>query len=61
MTMKDYAELLKGVMKMQIGYKEEELRNANYDREDYLEGIIAGLYIAIEKIDASMFLAEKYS
>lgn len=61
MTMKDYAELLKGVMQMQIGYKEEELQNASHDREDYLEGIIAGLYIAIEKIDASMFLAEKYS
>ena len=61
MTMKDYAELLKGVLKMQIGYKEEELQNAMLEREDYLEGIIAGLYIAIEKIDASMFLAEKYS
>lgn len=61
MTMKDYAELLKGVLKMQIGYKEEELQNASIEREDYLEGIIAGLYIAIEKIDASMFLAEKYS
>lgn len=61
MTMKDYAELLKGVLKMQIGYKEEELQECSAMKEDYLSGIIAGLYIAMEKIDASMFLAEKYS
>ena len=61
MTMKDYAELLKGVIKMQIGYKEEELQECNAMREDYLNGVISGLYIALEKIDASMFLAEKYS
>ena len=61
MTMKDYAELLKGVIKMQIGYKEEELQECSVMKEDYLNGVIAGLYIAMEKIDASMFLAEKYS
>lgn len=61
MTMKDYAELLKGVIKMQIGYKEEELQECSTMKEDYLNGVIAGLYIAMEKIDASMFIVEKYS
>lgn len=61
MTIKEYAELLKAVIKMQIGYKEEELRECSALREDYMEGVIQGLYIAMEKIEASMFLAEKYS
>ena len=61
MTMKEYAELLKAVIKMQIGYKEEELQECSALKEDYMEGVIQGLYIAMEKIEASMFLAEKYS
>lgn len=61
MTIKDYAEVLKYAIKLQIDYKEEALQECNAMNEDYVEGIIAGLQIALEKIDASMFLAEKYS
>lgn len=61
MSIKDYAEVLKYAIKLQIDYKEEELQECSVMREDYLNGIITGLNIALEKIDASMFLAEKYS
>ena len=61
MSIKDYAEVLRMAIKMQIGYKEEALQECNAMNEDYVSGIITGLQIAIEKIDASMFLAEKYS
>jgi hypothetical protein len=46
---------------MQIGYEREELENNPNANEDFRYGIITGLDIAMEKIDASMFLAEKYS
>lgn len=58
MTIKDYAEVLKFAIKMQINYKEEALQECNAMNEDYVEGIIMGLHIALEKIEASMFLAE---
>jgi hypothetical protein len=60
MTIKEYADVLRFAIKMQIGYKEEALQECNAMNEDYVEGIITGLQIALEKIDASMFLAEKY-
>lgn len=60
MSIKEYADVLRMVIKMQIGYKEEALQECNAMNEDYVEGIITGLQIALEKIDASMFLAEKY-
>ena len=60
MTIKDYADVLRFAIKMQISYKEEALQNCNAMNEDYVEGIITGLQIALDKIDASMFLAEKY-
>lgn len=59
MTIKDYAEVLKYAIKLQIGYKEEELQECSAIKEDYLNGVISGLHIALEKIDASMFLAER--
>ena len=61
MTIKDYAEVLKYAIKLQIDYKEEALQDCNAMNEDYISGIIMGLQIALEKIDVSMFLAEKYS
>lgn len=61
MSIKDYADILKYAIKIQIGYKEEALQECNAMNEDYVSGIITGLNIALEKIDASMFLAEKYS
>lgn len=61
MTIKDYADVLRFAIKLQIDYKEEALRECDARNEDYVQGIITGLNIALEKIDASMFLAEKYS
>lgn len=61
MSIKEYADVLRLAIKMQIDYKEEALQECNAMNEDYVEGIITGLQIAMEKIDASMFLAEKYS
>lgn len=58
MGIKEYADVLKLAIKMQIGYVEEELERPLAD-ENYLSGVIAGLQIALSKIDASMFLAEK--
>lgn len=59
MSIKDYADVLRFAIKMQIGYEEEALQDCNPMREDYISGIITGLQIALDKIDASMFLAEK--
>lgn len=54
-TAKEYAEILKGVLKMQIGYIQE---NPRYDESEYLQGQEIGLRIALEKIEASSFLFE---
>ena len=54
-TAKEYAEILKAVLKMQIGYIQE---NPRYDGNEYLQGQEEGLRIALEKIDASQFLME---
>lgn len=64
MTIKDYADVLRLAIKMQIGYIEEDGRNgrcATEYFEGYNDGIIRGLEMALEKIDASGFLMEKYS
>ena len=61
MSIKEYADVLRLAIKMQIGYEREELENNPNANEDFRYGIITGLDIALEKIDASMFLAEKYS
>ena len=55
-TAKEYAEILKSVIKMQIGYITE---NPNYDESDYLQGQEQGLMIALDKIEASSFLLEE--
>lgn len=59
MTVKDYAEILKWAIKTQIGYKEETLAECDAMNEDYVSGIITGLHIALDKIEASMFLAKE--
>lgn len=56
MTIKNYADILKLVINMQIDYAKEALDKPNAN-EDYLGGVINGLETALEKIDASMFLA----
>lgn len=59
MDIKNYAEILKFAIKMQIDYQEEEFSRArSFEDEKYIDGVIMGLRIALEKIDASMFLAE---
>lgn len=60
MTIKDYAEVLKFAIKMQIEYEKEALENPrlDYEREMHIGGVISGLQIALEKIDASKFLME---
>ena len=54
-TAKEYAEILKSVLKMQISYITE---NPNYEMSDNLQGQEQGLLIALEKIEASSFLTE---
>lgn len=58
MDIKTYAGILKFAIMTQIDYQKEEIQNP-YANEDYHSGVITGLQIALEKIDASMFLAEK--
>lgn len=57
MTKRDYADVLKMAMQMQIDYVMEDMEKP-YADEDYLNGVIMGLRIAIEKIEASKFLTE---
>lgn len=60
MGIKEYADIMRFVFKSQIELAKEELENPrlDYEKENYLSGVITGLQIALEKIDASMFLAE---
>lgn len=64
MTIKEYADILKWAIQNQITYIEEEEANGIFASE-YTEGkyrgMVMGLELALEKIDKSMFLAEKYS
>ncbi len=62
MTIKSYADILKWAMRTQIEYVQEEANSGlcnTIEEARYYEGIKRGLEIALEKIDASMFLAEK--
>lgn len=54
-TVKEYAEILKSVLRMQINYITE---NPNYEMSDDLQGQERGLLIALEKIEDSNFLLE---
>ena len=58
MTIKSYAEVLKWAINTQIEYQKEEIQQP-YADESFHDGVIAGLRIALEKIDASMFLARE--
>jgi hypothetical protein len=58
MTIKNYADILRLALKMQIDYQKEEIEKP-YADENYHSGVITGLRIALDKIDASMFLAEE--
>ena len=58
MTIENYADILNFAIKMQIEYEKERLENPRltYEKEMYVGGIIMGLEIALEKIEASNFL-----
>lgn len=60
MTIKEYAAVLKWAIQNQVDYQMEEMQKPWAD-ERFRDGVIVGLNIALEKIEASMFLAEKYS
>lgn len=59
MSIKDYAEVLKFAIQLQVDEVKKELSEEIIIDESYLQGIKQGLEIALQKIDASMFLAEK--
>ena len=60
MNKRDYADILRFAIKMQIGYVEEDMEKAGiYVDERYYDGIITGLRMALDKIDASEFLMDK--
>jgi hypothetical protein len=61
MDIKAYMEIMKWVMTEQIECAKEEANGtfATEYMEGYYAGIVRGLEIAIEKIDASAFLAKK--
>lgn len=58
MDIKSYADILKYAIQLQIEYVKEEMEKP-FANEERLDGVISGLRIAMDKIDASMFLAEK--
>ena len=61
MDKQEYAEVLKSVLQMQKYEVNDEIRSRLYNgcNVDFLEGVVRGLEIAIEKIEASEFLTEK--
>lgn len=62
MTIKSYADVLKWAIRSQIDYVVDEANSGfckTVEEAQYYEGIKRGLEIALEKIDASMFLAER--
>lgn len=54
-TAKEYAQVLKDILKMQIDYI---VNDNNYESNRYLEGQEIGLRIALQKIKESEFLFE---
>lgn len=54
-TSKEYSEILRSVLAMTI---KEIFDNPRYEESDYLQGQVAGLYTAIDKIDKSQFMTE---
>lgn len=57
MNIKEYADVLRYVLKVAIDNQMEAMELPHAD-ERFHDGVICGLQIALGKIDASMFLAE---
>ena len=58
MELSSYMDILKFAINGQIKYVEEEM-DAPFANIEYLDGVRRGLEIALDKIEASRFLAEK--
>ena len=56
MTAKEYAQVLKDVLKLQIHYI---VNDNNYESSRHLQGQESGLRIALQKIGESEFLFEE--
>lgn len=60
MTKRDYADILRYAIKLQIDYVREDMEKATFITDErYCDGIISGLRMALEKIDDSEFLLDK--
>lgn len=59
MTTENYVEVLKFAIQLQVDNVNRELSADIILNEDYLQGVKAGLQIALDKIEASMFLVDK--
>ena len=59
MTTKDYVEVLKYAIQLQVDNVNEELSVDTILNADYSQGVKAGLQIVLDKIEASMFLVNK--
>jgi hypothetical protein len=59
MTTENYVEVLKFAIQLQVDEVNKELSADIILNEDYLQGVKAGLQIALDKIEASMFLVDK--
>ncbi len=60
MTKRDYADILRFAINSQIKYVEEDMEKATFITDErYYDGIISGLRMALDKIDASEFLLDK--
>lgn len=58
MNTKDYAEVLKFAIELQIGYVKEDIEKTIFFDQNYYDGIISGLRMALDKIESSKFLFE---
>ena len=59
MDLKGYTDVLKFAIQLQVDEVNKELSADIILNEDYLQGVKRGLQIALDKIEASMFLVDK--
>lgn len=59
MPTENYVEVLKYAIQLQVDNVNEELSANIIIDESYLRGVKAGVQIALDKIEASMFLVDK--
>ncbi len=62
MTIKSYADVLKWAIQIQLDEVEQNIEHGEFATEyfeGYNNGVARGLEIALEKIQASMFLAKE--